>query len=245
MTNRSFRRTLLPTLVASALLLAMQPARAMVPVIDIAAVTQLLMQLNAWTEQLRGMEQQVSQLRDTYGSITGVRGMEQLLPISPGARNYLPTDWASLSATLAGATSSYPALAASARTQAASNAVLTPAQLAQFPAALQSLLTADRQAVAGGQALTRLAYSQSSDRFAALATFIQSIGATGDSKAIAELQGRIQAEQAMLANEGVKLASLAQVAAAETAARDLMRREQVVVNHGQFATRFQPAPPAP
>ena len=66
-----------------------------------------------------------------------------------------------------------------------------------------------------------------------------------DAKAIAELQGRIGAEQAMLANDGLKLAALAQTASAEAAARSLSVREQVVANHGSFAARFQPTPPAP
>jgi type IV secretion system protein VirB5 len=99
--------------------------------------------------------------------------------------------------------------------------------------------------VAGNQAVTRLAYAHSSDRFASLATLIERIGATPDAKAIAELQGRIGAEQAMLTNDGIKLAALAQSASAEAAARDLAVREQVIANHGAFASRFQPSPPAP
>jgi hypothetical protein len=232
-------------LAVGTLVLVTSPVRATIPVIDVAALTQLLMQLNAWTEQLRGMEQQLGQLRETYGAMTGLRGMDRLLRLSDAARNYLPPDWAALEASLAGATGAYPAIAAAVRTQSAANAILSPAELARYPAGLRKLLTADRQAVAGGQTLTRLAYSRSSDRFAALSTFIDTIGATPDAKSIAELQGRIQAEQTMLANEGLKLASLAQVAAAETSARELARREQIVANHGTFATRFQPTPPAP
>jgi len=227
-----------------ALALMVEPAQAMIPVIDIAALQQLLQEVNAWQQQLRGMQQQITQLQQTYGAITGSRGMQQLLPLSAAARNYLPPDWATLEATLSGASSAYADLATAIRVQLTANAVLTPADLARFSAPLQTLLENERQAVAGGQAFTRLAYAQSSDRFTSLQTLISTIGRTADAKSIEELQGRTQAELAMLTDESVKLAALAQVAAAETAARDLTRREQIIANHGAFATRFQPTPPA-
>jgi type IV secretion system protein VirB5 len=235
----------LPALVFGAVALAATPAQAMIPVIDIGAITQLFMQVQSWTEQLRGMEQQLGQLQQSYSAITGLRGMDQLLRLSDTARNYLPTDWAALQASLSGTAASYPELTAAVRAQSSANAVLTAADVARFPPALQALLAADRQAVAGGQALNRIAYARSSDRFSSLATLIDKIGATPDAKAIEELQGRIQAEQAMLSNEGLKLSSLAQVTSSDASARELARREQVVANHGNFATRFQPHPPAP
>ena len=78
-----------------------------------------------------------------------------------------------------------------------------------------------------------------------MSTLIGQIGAAQDAKAIAELQGRIGAEQAMLANETIKLVALAQVGGADREARELARRESVLQNHGAFASRLQPAPPVP
>jgi type IV secretion system protein VirB5 len=227
------------------LLLMATPADAMVPVIDVAALTQLIQEVLAWIEQLRSMEMQLTQLKQTYASTTGLRGMEQLLRLSPAARNYLPPDWNSLEAALTGGAMGNPVLASAIRTQVAVNAVLSPTDVTRLSARLQALLASEREAVAGSQTLTRLAYAQASDRFGSLETLIDKIGATPDAKAIAELQGRIGAEQAMLANEGVKLAALAQMSVAESAARDQIRREQVVASHGSFANRFQPTPPAP
>lgn len=225
--------------------LAAAPAQAIIPVTDVAAIQVLLQQISAWSEQLRSMRSQLGQLQQTYTSMTGVRGMEQVLKLSDAARNYLPPNWNALEASISGAASAYPTLAAAVRAQAAANAVLTPADLARLPPSLQGLITSARQGVAGDQAVTRLAYGHSSERFASLATLIDRIGSTPDAKAIAELQGRIGAEQAMLTNDGIKLAALAQSASAEAAARELAVREQVIANHGSFATRFQPTPPAP
>jgi len=229
----------------SAVVFAATPANAMIPVIDIASLTQLIQQVASWEQQLQGMAQQLSQLRDTYSSMTGQRGMQALLPITPQLRNYLPTDWATIDALTRGGGGGYADLARTVRAQLAVNAVLSPAELARLPTDLQAVLLADRQAVAGGQALTRTAYGRSSTRFADLQTLIDHIAAAPDAKAIAELQGRIAGEQTMVANEALKLVALAQVAGADAAARSLARQEQALANHGSFDARFQPTPPAP
>jgi type IV secretion system protein VirB5 len=219
-------------------------ANATMPVIDVAAITQLLQQIMAWDEQLQGMRAQLGQLRQTTSALTGGRGMEQLLRVTPAARNYLPNDWAGL-ANIAAAGAGDPALARIARAQKAANAILPAAAVARLPQPLQSLLAGERDAVAAGQTVTRAAYSRSSERFASLTTLIDQIRAAPDAKAIADLQGRIEAEQAMLTNESIKLAALAQITDSERAARELARREVVLQSHGAFGARFQPVPPVP
>ena len=227
------------------LLVASESARAAMPVVDVAAIQQLLREISAWSEQLQGMRLQLTQLQQTRAALTGSRGMDQLLPLTPAARNYLPSDWSGVAELIRGGAAADPALGAAARAQLATNAILSAADLSRLPPELQSLLQHEREAVAGSQVLTRAAYALSSDRFASLTTLIDRIRATPDAKAIAELQGRIEAEQAMLANESVKLAALAQVTEAERAARDLARRESILRAHGAFSSRFQPVPPVP
>ncbi len=219
-------------------------ARATMPVIDVAAITQLLQQIMAWDEQLQGMREQLGQLRQTSSALTGNRGMEQLLRLSPAARNYLPNDWLGL-ASITGGGGADPTLARVARAQREANAVLPPEAIARLPPALQALLRGERDAVAANQTVARAAYGRSSERFAALTVLIDQIRAAPDAKAIAELQSRIGAEQAMLTNENIKLAALSQATDAERGARELARREAVLQGHGAFNTRFQPAPPVP
>ncbi|MBS0393039.1 MAG: type IV secretion system family protein [Proteobacteria bacterium] len=231
--------------VAAVLLATGLPAQATVPVIDVAAIMQMIQQIMAWEQQLEGMRMQLEQLQQTKSALTGSRGMAQLLPISVAARNYLPADLAALSDVASVAVGTGAAVAHEARSRLAANAVLSGTDLQRLSPQLQALLATDRQSVAASQALSRLAYSHSSDRFASLSTLIDQIRATPDAKAIAELQGRIEAEQAMLANEGIKLSALAQSAEADRSARELARREAVVQGHGSFATRFQPKTPVP
>lgn len=221
-------------------------AYATMPVIDVAAITQLLQQIMAWDEQLQGMRAQLTQLQQTTSALTGARGMEALLRQTPAARNYLPADWNGLAGLAAGtAAAGDPMLAHAVRIQRDANAILSQQALARLSPSLASLLGGERDAVAVNQTSTRAAYARSSDRFASLSVLIDQIRAAPDAKAIAELQGRIAAEQAMLANEGIKLVALAQAADADRDARALARREATLQSHGAFASRFQPAPPVP
>lgn len=230
---------------AALLLLAGATAWAAIPVVDVGAIDQLLQQVEAWREQLRDMQLQLEQLRQTREALTGARGMEGVLPIALAARNYLPPDWTAVAQLLSGSASAYRELANAVRAQVEANAVLSAEDLARLPATVTGVLADQRDGVATVQALTRAAYARSSDRFAALMALIDAIGGTDDAKAIAELQGRIGAEQAMLANEAVKLVALAQMQDGDRQARELAQRESVVKNHGAFGRRFQPVPPAP
>jgi type IV secretion system protein VirB5 len=238
----------LPSLKATSLIVLLAAscsAAATVPVVDLAAIQQLIQEMMAWDQQLQSMRLQLGQLQQTKAALTGSRGMDQLLRITPAARNYLPTDWVGLAGVLQGGVAVDPALVQAARAQLTANAILDAADISRLPAGLQLLLGGEREAVAATQAVTRAAYARSSDRFATLATLIEQIRATPDAKAIAELQGRIEAEQAMLANEGLKLAALGQLTDAERGARELARRESAIRSHGGFASRFQPNPPVP
>jgi type IV secretion system protein VirB5 len=239
------RRTLSAAGAVLAVTLLPGPANATVPVIDIASIIQLVQQLSAWRTQLLGMETQINQLRQTYAAMTGPRGMQSVMPVSPAARNYLPATWPVVTNSGATALGAYGSLGSAIRADQTANAVMTPADLARFSPALQALLSNDRQGVAASAVAMRTTYAAASSRFTTLQTLISEIGATTDAKAIAELQSRIAAEQAMIANDGIKVAAASQIAVADAAARELVRREQIVVNHGAFAARLQPAPPAP
>jgi type IV secretion system protein VirB5 len=237
--SKMFAATLACTLTVAA------PAEASIPVIDVAAVQQLIQDTLSWQQQLRAMQSQLAQLQQTRTALTGSRGMERLLQQTIADRNYLPAEWRSLDALAHGAAANYPDLAARARELAKANARLTDEDLARLPAVARTRLVDERGNAATGQALAQAAYERSSGRFASLGQLIDRIGTTGDVKAIAELQGRIAAEQTMLENEAVKLQSFAYAAEAERASAEVARREAVVQGHGRFAARFQPTPPAP
>lgn len=228
------KRILASTVLGLALLLSSAPARAGIPVIDVAAVAQLIQQVMYWTEQIQHMVTQVNQLRQTYQSISGQRGMGQLLALTDAARNYLPEDIGPLLDGIDGAAGAYAGVSGQIQSILNANAVLSPQALADLTPEQRALIEDARRAAASLQSLSRTAYGQTSRRFAQLQSLIGQISATDDQKAILELSARIQAEQNMLANETNKLTALYQVAQSQELARAQQMREHSVRAVGTF-----------
>jgi type IV secretion system protein VirB5 len=235
----SLLRTRLLAGLLPALMLAAPSARAQMAVIDVASVTRLIQQAQTLTQQLEAARRQIEQVQALYQSTTGNRGMQQLL--SGVTRNYLPTNWAQLTAAVQGG-GAFGALAGDIHAALVANAVLSAQQLAALPANEQSQIAAARNSVALQQALTQQALTNSSSRFASMQQLISAIGSTNDPKGILELQARISAEQGMLQNEQTKLQVLYQAAQAQAAAAAERAHEQNIAGYGSFATRFEPSP---
>lgn len=211
---------------------SIRPAHAQFAVIDVASIVQLVQEVQELEQQVQTAQSQLSQAQAEYASITGTRGMQQLL--SGTTRNYLPTDWTQVSQALSGTAGSYPALSSALSSLIRSNAVLTPAQVSALTSAQQAQLAAARQSPALLQALSRSALSNSSDRFASLQQLITAIGSATDQKAALDLSTRIAAEQAMLENESTKLQGLYQVAESQERARRQQVKEQAIADQGSL-----------
>jgi type IV secretion system protein VirB5 len=224
-------------LIGSLNAVAVRPAAAQFAVIDVAALQQLVTQVQTLSQQLTTAENQLSQAQSEFASITGTRGMQLLL--SGTVRNYLPTDVTTLTQVMSGSSGSYPALATSVSSLVSSNAVLTPAQLAAFSPAQQAQLAAARQSPALLGALAQTALSNSSSRFTALQTLIAALGGATDQKAVLDLNTRVAAEQGMLQNEATKLQVLYQMAQSLEWTRLQRAREQAIA--GQGSLRSLPA----
>ena len=124
-----------------------------------------------------------------------------------------------------------------AQTQAVtSNAILAPAAVAGFSAPDRQLLATRRNNAALLQTLTQSALQQTSTRFSTLQTLIGQIGVATDPKAIADLQGRVQVEQAMLENDSAKLSSLYQLIRAQELVANQQAAEAAVARVGHAAT---------
>jgi type IV secretion system protein VirB5 len=207
-------------------------AQAQFAVIDVASIAQLVQQLSTMAQQLTTMQNALRQAQQQYQSLTGDRGMENLL--SGTARNYLPTDWVSLQAAVTQTGSAYPALAAAIQAAINANAVLTPQQVAALSAPERAQLLAERQSVATLQATTQQALATTSSRFASIQQLISAIGAAHDAKAILDLQARVSAEQGMLANDQTKLQVFYQAAQAQQWAIQQRNREQSITGIGSL-----------
>lgn len=230
-----------PILVAMVLMCAVRPGQAQFAVIDVASLGQLIGQAQTLLQQLDAVRTQIAQAQTLFRSMTGTRGMQQLLNV--GSLNYLPTNLGQLNAAEQGNGGLYPRLAASIGNAEIANAVLSPAQLTRFSADEQSSINNARHAVALLQGITDQALSDSSDRFADIQTLMGAIPAASDQKAILELQTAIATELGVLQNEESKLQILYQVANAQERGNRQMIRERIVMGHGRFQGRFEPLPP--
>src|SRR5215831_9320642 len=93
------------------LLLVAPAARAQFAVIDVAAIVQDIQEVQTLEQELETAQRVLSQAKSQYDSMTGSRGMQNLL--SGTNRNYLPATWDELKATLTGAAGTYGALSSS------------------------------------------------------------------------------------------------------------------------------------
>jgi len=234
-------RYLAAYILAAAASLAAPHAKAGIPVIDFAAVANLIQQVMYWQQQISGMQKQYEQLKaskdqlaQTHSAMTGSRGMEQLLPTSELARNYLPPSYGELMHTLNGSSASYAGLASQVQSIMKANSILTGTQMEGLSPELRQIVEQGRQSAALLNGMTQNAYQGTSQRFSALQVLIDRIASAQDPKAIQDLQARIQAEQTMLTNEQTKLQSLYQVAHSEELMRKQRAREQAASGIGSM-----------
>jgi len=230
-------KTLTALLIVAGGALAGRPAQAQFAVIDVGAITQLVVEVQQLADQLQVARDHLDQARAAYAAITGGRGMELLL--AGTVRNYLPQDWAQLMAALNGAQGAYGALANDVTATINRNAVLNDAALQGLSAPVRDALNARRRSNALMESLARAALANTSDRFASIQQLINAIPAATDEKAILDLQARINAEQGMLTNESTKLQVLYQAAQVQAATMRQRADEQAILDIG----RLQDLPP--
>ena len=176
------RRHLLAFFLAAAALLAPLHAKAGIPVIDVTAVANLMQQVMYWQQQISAMQRQYEQLKAskdqlalTYGAMTGTRGMEQLLPTSDLARNYLPPSYGELMNTLNGSSPSYAGLANHVQSIMRANSVLSGGQMDALSPEMRQIVEQGRQSAAMLNGMTHSAYQNTSQRFSALQQLINRI----------------------------------------------------------------------
>jgi len=209
-----------------------RPAQAQFAVIDVGAIAQLIQEVSTLEQDLAVAKNELTQAQTEYASMTGSRGMQNLL--GGINRNYLPQNWTQLSQIMSGSSGGYPGVASSYSSLVTSNAVMGPAQVAALSPSEQAELQAQRSSVALLQTTTRTALQNASDRFASLQQLISAIGQATDQKGALDLETRIAAEEAMLQDEQTKLQILFQVAQSQQWAQVQQSREQSIIDQGSL-----------
>lgn len=197
--------------VAFVCLLPMRLYAAGIPVVDAAAIAQdatnFAKQMIEMANQLNTLKSQLDQQLKQYQSMTGDRGMGQLL--DGQVRNYLPDDWQTVM-DLLDSPSGYDSLSSNIKRYIDENKIISDGDMQSMPQKTRILLEKKRKLYALNKSLSTEAYNKSSERVKLLQQLTDKIGASGDQKAILDLQARIQSEQTQLTNEATKLQSLSQ-----------------------------------
>ena len=208
------------------------PAQAQFAVIDVGAITQLIIQVKQLENAIQVAQSTLTQAQQAYSAITGGRGMQLL--ISGVNRNYLPANWNQLVGAQNGAGGQYGALGTDVSATVQRNTLLTPPYTQNFSAAENAQLTARRSAVALQESLTRQELANVSQRFASIQTLINAIPTATDEKGILDLQARIQVELGMIQNENSKLHVLYQAAQSQAQTERERADEQAIVDIGHL-----------
>lgn len=171
-----------------------------------------------WAQQVEQMTSQIDQMKQQYQSITGSRGLGTIMN-NPALRDYLPQDWQQV----------YDSVQSGGYAGLSGRAAQIYNDRKVYDACSQFMTTQQRtscqaQAVKPSQdkAFALDAYDAAKGRLRQIDQLMGKINDTPDPKAIAELQGRISAEQAMIQNEQTKLQMYQMVAEAE----DRLQRQQ-------------------
>jgi type IV secretion system protein VirB5 len=218
---------------------AAAPASAGMPVIDVANLAQAIQQVLSWGQQLQGMTQQYNelvqsyqQLQSTYNSLTGPRGMQNLLPVSLSNRNYLPLNYSQMTGVINGTSTAYPVLSSQVQTSIQANAILSTQGLSGLSPQAQQYVRQSRQAAATLSMLSQQTQANASGNFNNVQTLISALGSTADTKASADLNGRIQSEQVMTQTNQIKTDALYQSVQAQQLQNAQLAREAAVRQQG-------------
>jgi type IV secretion system protein VirB5 len=198
---------------------------AQIPVTDGAAIARhtasQVETIAKWKMQYDQMVSQIEQQKQQYQSVTGSRGLGKIMN-DPALREYLPSDWQGVYDKVK--EGGYSGLSGRGASVYAANRVFDSCTSAPNE---EQRIACEARAVKASQdkGFALDAYDKAKSRVNQIDQLMAKINDTSDPKAIAELQGRIAAEQANIQNEQTKLQLYAMVAAAEDKVQAQRQRE--------------------
>ena len=221
------RRYIAAVLLAGAIL----PAHSVtggVPVIDITAITKAMEQVNNQLAMLKRMKSQIDEAIATKQALTGQRFVWGNLlngADDKQMRRYLPENWWDIGSRIVAMNEYYR--------QVKSNYDRVKAQLYQSGTSAQvmpgqkpgsrtvALYDEARDDAAKHVAATQSAYGMVNKRLDKIEQLVAKVGTTGDLKDSADLNARIQAENALLVSDLTRLQAVHYTAQAQRESRDL------------------------
>lgn len=218
------KKVLLATLFA-ATFGAAAPSYAQIPVTDAASIATDVMNhiedIAKYVEQITQLKNQLDQMKQQYQALTGSRNLGAILNDAK-FKDYLPADWQNVYDSVR--TGGYSSLSGTAK--AIYDATKKYDACERIKIADEKIACQARAIKAAqDKAFAVDAFDRSKERLTQIEQLMNRINSTDDPKAIAELQGRIASEQAMIQNEATKLQMFQMIAAAEDKINEQQQRE--------------------
>ena len=215
------RSSLIPhvRLIASsvvALLIAMPVANTYaqgIPTVSVAELAQDVIMAQNLEQQVTTMEQQYSTMTKQLSALTGNSGTGQILN-SPSLRNYLPDQWQSVYQQVQSGQLSGISSAATQIESAEGMTTTNPGQQRY------------NDTLAANKAMSMQAYQANLARLQNIEGLMQQSDTTQDPAAKADLQNRLQAENAMIQNEQTRLNLMGQLQQSEVTLAETQRNQQ-------------------
>jgi type IV secretion system protein VirB5 len=200
-------------------------AYAQVPVTvtsDIPATVNQMQTIAKWGEQLSSMSKQLDQMRQVYGTLQGSRNLGNLMN-NDLLVQYLPQDYVGAAQSLRNGSGSFSGISGSLNDIVRANQMKSCAEL-NSDASMRTACTQQWQQLALQKQIGDMGYRKASENIRNLQTFVGSINASTDQKAISEVQARIQVETVRMQNEQIKLST---IRAMEEADRRLQQQSAI------------------
>ena len=196
---RFLASTLARAALCASMLFGATGANAGIPVIDVAAIVQAVQEVMQSVQQIQNQIRQIQQLQSQLDAVTGARNLGDILN-NPALQNYIPANATQLVGNVQ--SNGYAGLTDAARTLRNAQMTYNCLNLAgNERTQCQASLAMPYQQ----QAFMQDAMDASRARIAQIQSLMRQINATPDAKAVAEIQARIEAENAMLQHQQTQI----------------------------------------
>jgi len=192
-----------------------------IPVIDKTAILRWASQLEAMKEQFDALNKQIAQAEQLYGSLNKLTNMADVASVlnNPSVRKALPQDFAAIEGLLKGNGSG--AFGDSASKFLESNSTYKTSANDFYAQELARVQNRN----AGQMSLGQQIYDAATQRIEGIDQLRQQISSASDSKDIADLQARIQAESAFLQTDLLRMQGLQMVQQAQAQVEEQRKAE--------------------
>lgn len=214
------------SVLAMALTLPLPSMASGIPVIDVAAIAEAIKTFMQLQKQFTELQEQTGLSEEQLRSITGSRGMADLVN-DPNSRFYIPAEYQDVLKLTAGVSGGdYDDLQNRIEELVETSTLLDVEDTAYGSGSLEGqAYIADQNQIALNSALAEEAYNQANRRTENIQVLLDKVNDADDPKDIADLNARITAEQLMLSNEQNKLIALEQNQAAYWDRQSQRRKE--------------------